>query len=304
MTPARVLITGASGLIGSALVPALEAGGATVLRLGRGAGPEPSRLVWSPEAGEIPRARLEGLEAVVHLAGESIAGGRWSAARKARLLDSRVRGTRLLAETLASLERPPGVLISASATGFYGDRGGEVLDEASPPGNGFLAGLARAWEESTTAAAARGIRVVRLRIAPVLAPRGGMLERLRIPFGLGIGGALGSGRQWMSWIALDDLVAAILHLLGRAVVSGAVNAAAPGAVSNLEFTRVLGLVLGRPAFMRVPAVVLRLALGELADEALLASTRAEPKRLLESGFGFRYPALEPALRHVLARGGH
>ena len=302
MTPARVLITGASGLIGSALGPALEAGGATVVRLGRRAGPEPSTLVWNPAAGEIPRARLEGLEAVVHLAGESIAGGRWSAVRKASLLDSRVRGTRLLSEALAALERPPGVLISASAIGFYGDRGGEVLDEASAPGSGFLAGLARAWEGSTAAAEVRGIRVVRLRIAPVLAPRGGMLERLRIPFGLGLGGVLGSGRQWMSWITIDDLVAAIFHVLGHAELNGAVNAAAPGAVSNLEFTRSLGRVLGRPAFMRVPAAVLRLAVGELADEALLASVRVEPRQLIESGFKFGYPALDPALRHVLARG--
>jgi uncharacterized protein (TIGR01777 family) len=299
VTPGRVLVTGASGLIGSALVPALEAGGASVLRLGRGAGPEPWRLTWNPDAGSIPRASLEGLDAVVHLAGESLAAGRWSPARKARLLGSRVGGTRLLCETLAALERPPRVMVSASATGFYGDRGSEVLNEESPPGSGFLAGLARAWEESTTVAEARGVRVVRLRIAPVLAPRGGMLAPLRLPFRLGLGGPLGSGRQWLSWIALDDLVAAIRHLLGHDAVRGAVNAAAPGAVTHREFARNLGRVLGRPAFMRVPAVVLRIILGEMADEALLASTRVEPRRLLESGFTFRYPELEPALRHVL-----
>ena len=299
MAPAGVLITGASGLVGSALVPALEAGGARVSRMGRRAGPEPGTLVWNPDARSIPRPALEGFDAVVHLAGESIASGRWTQARKARLLGSRVGGTRLLCETLAALERPPRVLVSASATGFYGDRGGEVLDEDCLPGSGFLAGLARAWEESTAAADARGIRVVRLRIAPVLAPRGGLLAPLRLPFRLGLGGPLGSGRQWMSWIALDDLIAAIRHVLSRDDLRGAVNAAAPGAVTNREFTRTLARVLCRPAILRVPAVVLRVVLGEMADEALLASTRVEPRRLVASGFTFRDPELEPALRHVL-----
>ena len=299
MAPAGVLITGASGLVGSALVPALEAGGARVSRMGRRAGPEPGTLVWNPDARSIPRPALEGFDAVVHLAGESIASGRWTQARKARLLGSRVGGTRLLCETLAALERPPRVLVSASATGYYGDRGGEVLDEGCAPGSGFLAGLARAWEESTAAADARGIRVVRLRIAPVLAPRGGLLAPLRLPFRLGLGGPLGSGRQWMSWIALDDLIAAIRHVLSRDDLRGAVNAAAPGAVTNREFTRTLARVLCRPAILRVPAVVLRVVLGEMADEALLASTRVEPRRLVASGFTFRDPELEPALRHVL-----
>jgi len=303
VTPGRVLVTGASGLIGSALVPALEAGGAVVFRLGRRAGPPPGPLVWNPDAGSIPRAALEGLDAVVHLAGENIAAVRWSRARKARLLGSRVGGTRLLCETLAALERPPRVLVSASATGFYGDRGSEVLHEASPPGSGFLAGLARAWEESTAAAEARGVRVVRLRIAPVLASRGGVLAPMLPVFRLGLGGPLGSGLQWMSWIALDDLVAAIRHLLDRDPVRGAVNAAAPGTVTNREFARVLGRVLGRPAFVRVPATVLRSVLGEMADEALLASTRVEPRRLVGNGFTFRHPELEPALRHLLARSG-
>ncbi len=299
MAPGRILITGASGLIGSALAPALEAGGARVLRLGRRPGPGPEALTWNPDAGAIPGPALEGLDAVVHLAGESIAAGRWTRARKARLLKSRVGATRLLCETLAALERPPRVLISASATGYYGDRGGELLDEASAPGNDFLAGLARAWEASTAAAEAHGIRVVRLRIAPVLAPRGGLLAPLVLPFRLGLGAALGRGRQWMSWIALDDLIAATQHLLARDDLRGAVNAVAPGAVTNRDFTRTLARVLGRPAWLRAPAVALRIGLGEMADVALLASTRVEPRRLLQSGFKFRYPELEPALRHVL-----
>ena len=299
MTSTGVLVTGASGLIGSALVPALEAGGVRVSRLGRRAGREPGSLVWNPDAGSIPRAALEGLDAVVHLAGESIAAGRWTRARKARLLGSRVAGTRLLCEALAALERPPRVLVSASATGFYGDRGSEILNEESPPGSGFLAGLARAWEDSTAAAEARGIRVVRLRIAPVLAPQGGLLAPLKLPFRLGLGGPLGSGRQWMSWIALDDLIGAIRHVLAREDVRGAVNAAAPGAVTNREFTRALAHVLGRPAILGVPASLLRIALGQMADEALLASTRVEPRRLLGSGFAFRHPEVEPALRLVL-----
>lgn len=300
MTPTGVLVTGASGLIGSALVPALEAGGARVLRLGRRQGPEPGRLTWDPDAGVIPRDALEGLDAVVHLAGESIAGGRWTPARKAQLLGSRVGGTRLLSAALAALERPPRVMASASAIGFYGDRGEEALDEESPPGRGFLADLARAWEESTAAAEARGIRIVRLRIAPVLASRGGMLAPMLLPFRLGLGGPLGNGRQWLSWIALDDLVAAIRHVLGDESTRGAVNAAAPGAVTNRDFVRCLGRVLGRPAILRAPAAALRVLLGEMADEALLASARVVPRRLLERGFTFRFPELEPALRHVLA----
>ncbi len=302
MTAAGVLITGASGLIGSALAPALEAGGARVSRLVRRPGADARALLWDPDRGAIPRPALEGFDAVVHLAGESIAAGRWTRARRARLLESRVGPPRLLCGALAELERPPRVLVSASAIGIYGDRGSEVLTEASPPGSGFLAALARDWEQATTVAEARGIRVVHLRIAPVFAARGGMLAPLRLPFLLGLGGPLGSGRQWMSWIALEDLTAAIRHVIARDELAGAVNAAAPGAVTNAEFTRALARVLRRPAFLRVPAAALRIALGGMADEALLASARVEPRRLLEAGFSFRFPEVEPALRHALA--GH
>jgi hypothetical protein len=298
---AGVLITGASGLIGSALAPALEAGGARVLRLVRRPAAGAGALLWDPGRGAIPGPALEGLDAVVHLAGENLAGGRWTRARRARLLESRVGPTRLLCETLAGLERPPRVLVSASAIGIYGDRGSEVLTEASPPGSGFLADLARDWERATAAAEARGIRVVHLRMAPVFAPRGGMLARLELPFLLGLGGPLGSGRQWMSWIALEDLTHAILHVIAHDELAGAVNAAAPGAVTNAEFTRALAHVLRRPAVLRVPAAVLRVALGGMADEALLSSARVEPRRLLEAGFRFRFPAVEPALGRALAR---
>jgi uncharacterized protein len=301
MTSGRVLVTGASGFLGSALVPALEAGGAVVLRLGRR--PSPGGLTWDPAAGSIPRTALEGLDAVVHLAGENIGAGRWSRARRARLLASRVDGTRLLCEALAALERPPRVLVSASAIGYYGDRGSEVLGEESAPGEGFLSGLARAWEGATGPAEARGVRVIHLRMAPVLARDGGMLARMRLPFRLGLGGRLGSGRQWMSWIALDDLIAAMLHVVDREELGGPVNAASPGAVTNREFTRVLGRVLGRPAILPVPAAALRLVFGAMADEALLASARVAPGRLLGSGFRFRYAGLEAALRRALGRPG-
>ncbi|HEY6867461.1 MAG TPA: TIGR01777 family oxidoreductase [Candidatus Eisenbacteria bacterium] len=244
---------------------------------------------------------LQGVEAVVHLAGESLAAGRWSRARKGVLLASRVRGTRLLSETLSSLDPPPRVMVSASAIGIYGDRGGERLTESSPAGSGFLPGLVTAWERATGPAEASGIRVVRLRTALVMTARGGVLARLRLPFGLGLGGTLGSGRQWMSWITLDDLVRAIEFALATDTIAGPVNAAAPGAVTNLEFTRTLARVMGRPGFVRVPAAALRLALGGIADEALLASARVEPERLLAAGFAFRDPALEPALRALLGR---
>ena len=312
MAPARVLVTGATGLIGSALVPALTAAGASVVRLGRRPPPAPGSpgapaagastwLAWDPERGSIPRTALQGVDAAVHLAGESLASGRWSRERKGRLIASRVRGTRLLSETLAGLDPPPRVLVSASAIGIYGDRGGERLTESSPAGSGFLPGLVTAWEQATGVAEAGGIRVVHLRTALVLAARGGVLARLRLPFALGLGGPLGSGRQWMSWITLDDLLRVIELALSSGVLAGPVNAAAPGAVTNLEFTRSLARVMGRPGFARVPAAVLRLVLGEMADEALLASTRVEPERLLSAGFAFRHPALEPALRGLLGR---
>jgi uncharacterized protein (TIGR01777 family) len=297
----RILVTGATGLVGSALVAAL-AGGSEVIRLSRRAPRAPGDLQWDPDAGTLARAPLEGLDAVVHLAGESIGGRRWNAAHQRSVRESRVRGTRLLSETLGSLARPPRVLVSASGVGWYGDRGEERLTETSGPGNGFLAEVARAWEEATTPAARRGIRVIHLRSGLVLAPRGGALEPMRRLTGLGLGGPLGGGRQWMSWIAIDDLVSAIAHGLTREELRGPVNMVAPGATRQAEFARTLGRVLSRPAWLPAPRLALRLVLGrEMADELLLASQRAEPARLRETGFAFRFPALEPALRHVLGR---
>jgi hypothetical protein len=300
VTRLRVLVTGASGLIGSALATALEARGEEVVRLGRTA--HAGRLVWDPARGVIPAPALEGLDAAVHLAGASLAAGRWSAAVKGELLASRVRGTRLLAETLASLARPPRVLVAASAIGYYGDRGDEVLSEESAPGAGFLAALVESWERETAAAATRAIRVVRLRMGLVLTARGGVLARMLPPFRLGLGGAFGSGRQWMSWITLDDVLRVIQLALDDAGLQGALNAVAPGAVTNRDFVRALARALHRPALLDLPAPVLRWTLGEMADQALLASARVEPRRLLERGFAFLDPELGPALRRLLAPG--
>ncbi|HWP35888.1 MAG TPA: TIGR01777 family oxidoreductase [Thermodesulfobacteriota bacterium] len=297
----RVLVSGSTGFIGSALVPVLEARGDTVVRLvRRPPRPGEAAVAWDPQAGRLDPAGLEGFDAVVHLAGENVAAGRWTAERKRRIRDSRVEGTRLLCEGLARLTRPPQVLVAASAIGYYGDRGAEWLTEESPPGTGFLAEVARAWEGATEPAADRGIRVVRLRIGVVLSPAGGALARMLPLFRRGLGGRIGSGRQYLSWIALPDLTGAVAHVLGPAGPAGPVNAVAPNPVTNAEFAETLGRVLGRPARLPAPAALLRLALGEMADEMLLASARVQPARLLATGYRFRYPELEPALRALLA----
>lgn len=300
--PMQVLVSGASGLIGSALVPLLTTGGHEVVRLVRR---RPRRgeaaVEWDPERGVKDASRLEGLDAVVHLAGEGVAEGRWTVERKSRIRLSRVHGTRLLAEALAGLKRPPRVLVSASAIGVYGDRGDETLEERSSPGLGFLAEVGQDWEAAATPAAAAGVRVVLPRFGIVLSPRGGALARMLLPFRLGAGGRVGSGRQWMSWVALDDAVTAVLHALATPGLSGPVNVVAPEPVTNAEFARTLARVLGRPALAPVPAFAARLAFGEMADALLLASQRVAPARLLATGFEFRQPRLEPALRHLLGR---
>lgn len=298
----KVLVTGASGLVGSALVPLLTAGGHTVARLVRSP-PRPSvaEVQWNPETGIREIASLEGMDAVVHLAGENIAGGRWTAERKARIRDSRVTGTRTLCETLARLARPPKVLVSASAIGYYGDRGGEVLRETSAPGLGFLPEVCRAWEEATEPAAQKGIRVVLLRIGVVLSPAGGALAKMLFPFKLGAGGIIGSGQQYMSWIGLDDIIGAIHHTLMTDALQGPVNVVAPRPVTNRDFTKTLGRVLGRPTLFPLPAFAARLAFGEMADALLLASTRVEPARLMAANYAFRHPDLEGALRHLLGK---
>jgi len=298
----KVLLSGSSGLVGSALIPVLTGGGHQVVRLVRSQPrDEVSEVHWDPEAGDIDAAGLKGVEAAVHLAGESIAAGRWTAAKKARILESRVKGTRLLAETLAELKRPPKVLVSASAVGYYGDRGEETLREESASGSAFLSDVCRQWEAATEPAAAAGIRVVNLRFGVMLSSVGGALPRLLTPFKLGVGGRLGSGKQFMSWIAIDDVIGAILHALGTETLRGAVNAVAPEPVTNREFTRTLGRVLGRPTVFPMPAFAARLAFGQTADELLLASQRVEPAKLLASGYLFRFPDVEAALRHLLGK---
>ena len=300
--PLHVVVSGASGLVGAALVAFLTTGGHRVGRLVRSLprGDE-DEIHWDPAAGRIDAARLEGIDAVVHLAGENIAGGRWTTATKARILESRCRGTRLLSESLARLRRPPRVLVSASAIGYYGHRGAASLDEDSEPGSGFLASVCKDWEAATAAASDAGIRVVRLRLGVVLTAAGGALAKLLLPFQLGVGGRLGSGEQYTSWISVDDVIGSVLHAIRTDELAGAVNVVAPQPVTNLEFTRTLGRVLVRPTLLPVPAAVARLAFGEMADEMLLASTRVEPTRLAATHYTFRHSTLEAALRHTLGK---
>jgi uncharacterized protein (TIGR01777 family) len=259
-------------------------------------------IFWDPAGGRLNPADLEGMDEVVHLAGENV-GARWTSARKARIRDSRVNGTRLLSETLARLRQPPAALVSASAVGIYGNRGGEILTEASHPGDpsDFLVSVALQWEAAAEAASAAGIRVVHPRFGVVLSPKGGALKKMLPPFRLGLGGRIGPGSQWMSWISIDDAVGVILHALSTDTLRGAVNATAPAPLTSRDFTRILGRVLRRPTPFTLPGPVLRLALGEMADSTLLTSARVLPSRLLESGYRFRHPDLESALRHVLGK---
>uniref|UniRef100_A0A7C4LNA3 TIGR01777 family protein n=1 Tax=Schlesneria paludicola TaxID=360056 RepID=A0A7C4LNA3_9PLAN len=298
----KVLVTGATGLVGRHVVPLLTTQGHDVLRLTRRTPTEPNDVVWNPERGDLPSARLEGLDAVVHLAGENIASGRWTPTLKERIRSSRVDGTRLLCTTLARLQHKPKTLVCASAIGFYGDRGAELLTEDSPLGNGFLPDVCRAWEAACAPALDAGIRVVNLRIGVVLSPQGGALAQMLLPFRCGLGGVVGSGKQYLSWIAIDDVGGAILHCLQHQELSGPVNATAPHPVTNHEFTKTLGGVLNRPTIFPVPAFAAKLLMGEMAEELLLSSTRVEPRKLLQSGYVFRFPFLDEALRHVLGRG--
>jgi uncharacterized protein (TIGR01777 family) len=295
----NVLISGATGLIGSALIPELEAGGHKVIRLSRSQ-TGPDTIHWDPSTGTID-GDLEGTDAVVHLAGESIAQGRWNGQKKRRILESRVQGTRLLAERIASLAAPPGVVVSTSAVGYYGDRGDEVLAEESPPGTGFLAGVCREWEAAAEPARRGGIRVVHPRIGIVLSPKGGALGTTLPIFKLGGGGKIGNGGQWWSWVALDDVVGSIVHALTDEALEGPVNVGSPNPMTNAEYTKVLGRVLGRPTVLPLPAPAARALLGEVADALLLASQRMEPAKLKTMGYAFRYPQLEGALRHLLGK---
>jgi uncharacterized protein (TIGR01777 family) len=297
----RVAIAGASGLIGRALGAAWRDAGHEVKRLVRRAARSPDEITWNPATGELDPRELAGVDAIVNLAGENIAGGRWTAARRERILRSRVDATRTLVQALAKLERRPRVFVSASAVGFYGDRCDEVLTEASAIGHGFLPEVCLAWETHAEGAARLGVRTTLLRFGMVLAAEGGALAKMLPVFRVGVGGRFGSGRQWVSWISIADAVGAICFALENERCAGPVNIVAPQPVTNAEFARTLACVLHRPALLPAPAWALRVAFGRMADEALLASTRAVPQKLEASGYAFRHADLESALRDILRR---
>jgi uncharacterized protein (TIGR01777 family) len=295
-----IVISGSSGFIGSALQPYLAAAGHRVRRLVRPGGQaEPGDVAWDPAAGCLDAPALDGCDAIVHLAGENI-GKRWTAARRERIRRSRVGGAALLAKTAARMIRRPAALLSASAVGYYGDRGEEPLTEESPPGEGFLADLCQEWEAACRPAAEAGVRVANLRFGIVLHPSGGALKRMLPAFRLYLGGRLGGGRQFWGWVVREDVLSAVAWALEQEALSGPLNVTSPNPVTNRTFTAALAHALGRPAVLPAPAFALRLAFGRMADETLLASARALPQRLQASGFAFRWPELEPALRTMLA----
>jgi uncharacterized protein len=293
----RILISGASGLIGSALVPTLESHGHEVSRLVRRPTGNGNELPWDPMH-EVSGALVSGFDVVIHLSGESVAG-RWTAEKKRRIRESRVVSTRNLTRALAKAESPPRTFICASAIGYYGNRGDEVLDEESPPGTGFLTEVCREWEAATEPAVSAGIRAVNLRFGIVLSRHGGALKEMLLPFRLGLGGKIGSGRQWYSWIHVADVLGAVMHVLTAPAIVGPVNMTAPSPVINAEFTRALASALKRPAFFAVPTFAAKLAFGEFAEEGLLASARVIPKKLEANGFEFQYPELERAIEELL-----
>ena len=297
--PLTVAITGASGLIGSALRHFLETGGHTVIPISRRQ--SAGGASWNPEKGDIDADALQGIHGVVHLAGEPIFGLRWTEEKKARIMDSRQKGTELLSRTLGGLARKPAVLVSASGAGFYGNRGPTVITEEAESGKGFLARVCRKWEEATAPAKRAGIRVVTLRTGMVLTPRGGALGTMLLPFKMGVGGRLGSGRQYVSWIDLDDEVGLIYHALATNTLKGPMNATAPHPVPNSTFTDTLGRVLGRPTLIPVPAMGVKALFGEMGQALLLDGARVVPQKAEKTGFEFRYPSLEESLRFQLGR---
>lgn len=295
-----VAITGASGLVGAALTASLTTSGRRVLRITRNeSAVSDDTAAWDPQRGFAAPDRLNGVRAVVHLAGENIGDSRWTEAKKRRIRDSRVQGTATLCRSLAALEEKPEVLVCASAIGFYGDRGDEILEETSAAGTGFLPEVCQEWEAATEAAAGAGIRVVHARFGVILSSEGGALKSMLLPFKMGAGGKIGSGRQYWSWIALDDVVGAIRHSIEAAGLAGPVNVVSPQPATNAEFTKVLGQVLHRPTVLPMPAFAARMALGEMANDLLLASARVLPKKLQASGYEFRFTDLAAALRHEL-----
>ncbi|QDU86739.1 Epimerase family protein [Pirellulimonas nuda] len=302
METRTIAVTGASGLIGTALCKSLRDDGCRVLELVRREVKDPEREVyWKPSAGEIDASRLEGVDGVVHLAGVNIADKRWTPEFKQKIVDSRVQGTELLAGAIAALADKPRVLVQASAIGYYGDRGDAVMTEESSAGDDFLAKTCVLWEASSKAAWEAGVRVAQLRIGVVMSPEGGALKELLPKFNLGGGATLGDGKQWMSWVALPDVVGALRFCLDNEGVHGAVNGAAPGAVTNREFTKTLAGVLSRPALLTLPKFAVRAMFGEMGDALLLSSTRVAPTRLEEAGYRFKHPELEPALRALLEK---
>lgn len=296
----RIAITGASGLVGSAVAESFAAEGWEVVPMVRKATEKSNGVYWNPVTGEIEADKLEGVDAVIHLAGDNVGEGRWSEEKKRRMWSSRIDGTRLLAGALAGLKDPPKVWVSASAIGYYGDRGEERLEEGSSAGEGFFAELCKAWEAETAPAREKGIRVVNLRIGVVMDRAGGALPKMVPPFKMGLGGVIASGRQYMSWVSLDDVVGAIRFAVSHEALSGPANATAPSPVTNREFTKTLGRVLGRPTIFPMPGPLAKLAFGaEKANEMLLVSSRIYPAALQAAGYEFKYPELEPCLRAAL-----
>ena len=298
----RILVSGSTGFIGSSLVSFLTTGGHDITRLTRKISKISGDNVvyWSPIIGEIDSEGIEGHDVIVHLAGENIAS-RWTSGKKAEIENSRVIGTKLLSDTIVNLRKKPSILVCASAIGYYGDRGDELLNEESASGKGFLAELSQQWEKQTESLMKEGIRVVLLRTGVVLSPKGGALKKMLLPFQLGLGGTIGSGEQYISWISMVDAIGAIYHVIMNESLSGPVNIVSPNPLTNYEFTKTLGKVLVRPTIIHVPTFALRIMFGEMADEALLSSTRVEPLKLLKSGFKFEYPVLEDALRYLLRK---
>jgi uncharacterized protein (TIGR01777 family) len=299
MNSARILVSGSSGPIGAALLPSLKAQGFAIMRLVRKSASGSDQIVWDPSRPLSPDL-VSGFDAVIHLAGESIAG-RWTDAKKRRILESRSQGTGNLAQAAAKASQPPRVFISASAIGFYGNRGDEVLREDSPSGEGFAAEICRQWEAATQPAAQAGIRTAQMRIGVVMSAEGGALPAMLTPFRMGLGGRLGSGRQWWTWVSVRDVVGAIQQVLNHDSLSGPVNAVAPNPVTNAEFTRILASVLNRPAIFPMPAFAVRLIFGEMGEELFLGSQRVEPAKLVATGYQFRHPDLKNALKEILQR---